>query len=94
MVLYQLKLVDQLLKNRWHISSQTTTLQSKETQTSTLLMAFTRSWEKHLTTYLFPNKHMTFNKGEYVGHLEPALTDDITIDQTEAHPTNSVMLQK
>ena len=40
------------------------------------------------------NKHITFNKGEYVGHLEPALTDDTTIDQTEAHPTNSVMLQK
>ena len=42
----------------------------------------------------YTNKHITFNKGEYVGHLEPTLTDDITIDQTEAHPTNSVMLQK
>ena len=42
----------------------------------------------------YTNKHITFNKGEYVGHLEPTLTDDTTIDQTEAHPTNSVMLQK
>ena len=42
----------------------------------------------------YTNKHITFNKGEYVGHLEPTLTDDTTIDQTEAHPTNSVTLQK
>ena len=25
-------------------------------------------------------KHITFKKGEYVGHLEPTLTDDTTID--------------
>ena len=42
----------------------------------------------------YTNKHITFNKGEYVGHHEPALTDDKPIDQTEAHPTNSVILQK
>ena len=79
------------------ISSQMTTLQREETQTSTSLTSFTRSREKHLSTYLFPiiqTKHIAFNKGEYVGHLEPALTDDTTIDQTEAHPTSSVTLQK
>ena len=42
----------------------------------------------------YTNKHITFNKGEYVQHLKPALTDDATIDQREAHPTNSVTLQK
>ena len=42
----------------------------------------------------YTNKHITFNKGEYVGHLEPALKNDTTIDQTEAHPINSVTLQK
>ena len=42
----------------------------------------------------YTNKYITFHKGESVGHLEPTLTDDTTIDQTEAHPTNSVMLQK
>ena len=42
----------------------------------------------------YTNKHITFNKGEYVRHLEPTLTDDKTIDQTGAHPTNSVMPQK
>ena len=42
----------------------------------------------------YTNKHRTFNKGEYVGHLELALTDDTSTDQTETHPTNSVTLQK
>ena len=42
----------------------------------------------------YTKKDITFNKGEYFGHLEPTLTDDTTIDQTEAHPTHSVMLQK
>ena len=35
-----------------------------------------------------------FNKGEYVGYLEPTITDDTTIAQTEVHQTNSIMLQK
>ena len=42
----------------------------------------------------YTNKHLTFHKGEYVGHLEPAITDDTTIDQTEVHQTNSITLQK
>ena len=42
----------------------------------------------------YTNKHITFNKGEYVGHLEPTLMDDTTKDQTGAHPTYSVTLQK
>ena len=29
-----------------------------------------------------------------MGYLEPALTNDTTIDQTEAHQTNRVTLQK
>ena len=97
MALYQLKLVDQSLRNRWHILSQMTTLQRGETQTSTSLMAFTRSREKTSVNILvsnYTNKHITFNKGEYVGHLEPTLTDDTTTDQMEAHSTNSVTLQK
>ena len=42
----------------------------------------------------YTSKHITFNKGEYIGHLEPALHDDTTIDKSEAHSTNSIMLQK
>ena len=42
----------------------------------------------------YTNKHITFCKGEYVGYLEPTLTNDTTIDQTEAHLTNSITLQK
>ena len=39
----------------------------------------------------YTNKHLTFHKGDYVGQLEPAITDDTTIDQTEVHQTNSIM---
>ena len=42
----------------------------------------------------YTNKHITFNKGEYIGHLESTFTDDTTIDQTDTHSTNSVTLQK
>ena len=40
----------------------------------------------------YTNKHITFIKGEYVGYLEPAFTDDTTIDQSDTHSTNSVTL--
>ena len=42
----------------------------------------------------YTNKHITFNKGEYVGHLEPTSMDNTTIDQSETHSTNSITLQK
>ena len=29
----------------------------------------------------YTNKNLTFHKGEYIGHLEPAVIDDTTIDQ-------------
>ena len=40
----------------------------------------------------YTNKHLTFHKGEYIGHLEPAVLD--TTDQQESHQTNSVTLKK
>ena len=40
----------------------------------------------------YTNKHITFDKGEYIGHLEPTVTDD-TIDDSESHSTNSITLQ-
>ena len=42
----------------------------------------------------YTNKHITFNRGESIGHLEPAITNDMTIDQPETHSANSVTLQK
>ena len=42
----------------------------------------------------YTNKHLTFPKGEYIGHLEPAVMDNNTIDQTETHQTNNVTLKK
>ena len=31
----------------------------------------------------YTNKHLTFHKGEYVRHLEPAVIDDSTTEQRE-----------
>ena len=42
----------------------------------------------------YANKYVTFNKGEYIGHLEPAITDDTTIGDLEPHSANSITLQK
>ena len=47
----------------------------------------------------YTNKHIKFNKGEYIGHLEPVIEDSMTSDaqihnQPDAHSTNSVTLQK
>ena len=42
----------------------------------------------------YTNKHLTFHKGEYIGHLEPAVMDGNTIDQQETHHTNSITLKK
>ena len=42
----------------------------------------------------YTNKHVTFNKGEYIGHLKPAIMYDATIDDSEFHSTNSITLQK
>ena len=42
----------------------------------------------------YTNKHLTFHKGEYIGHLEPAVMDNKTIDQQDTHQTNSVTLKK
>ena len=40
----------------------------------------------------YTNKNITFNKGEYVGCIEPPITDSMPSDQPETHPTNSVTL--
>ena len=47
----------------------------------------------------YTNKHFKFNKGKYIGHLEPtredSVTDDThTQDQPNINSTNSVTLQK
>ena len=40
----------------------------------------------------YTNKHLTFHKGEYIGHLEPAVLD--STDQKDIHQANSVTLKK
>ena len=67
----------------------------EEIPTLTSLMAFTRSRTGHLVNILvsnYTNKHLTFHKGEYIGHLEPAVLD--STDQREIHQANSVTLKK
>ena len=41
----------------------------------------------------YTNKHVNFNKGEYIGHLETTITDDTTIEDSEPHSASSVTLQ-
>ena len=40
----------------------------------------------------YTNKHLTFHKGEYIGHLEPIVLD--STDQGETHQANSITLKK
>ena len=40
----------------------------------------------------YTNKHLTFHKGEYIGHLEPVVLD--SMDQKDTHHANSVTLKK
>ena len=47
----------------------------------------------------YTNKHTKFNKGEYIGHLEPIIEDSMTggihtQGQPNTHSTNSITLQK
>ena len=42
----------------------------------------------------YTNKHITFNKGEYIGCLEPTIIDNTSIAQLDTHSANSVTLQK
>ena len=42
----------------------------------------------------YTNKHITFNKREYIGHLEPAIMDDSTVHDSESHTMHSITLQK
>ena len=43
----------------------------------------------------YTNKHITFNKGEYIGHLEPTITEDAPSHHlTSPYTAHSVTLQK
>ena len=42
----------------------------------------------------YTNKHIKFSKGEYIGHLEPAIIDSMPSDQPDTHHNSSVTLRK
>ena len=46
----------------------------------------------NILIFNYTNKHLTFHKGEYIGHLEPKVMDPT--DQGETHQANSITLQK
>ena len=50
-----------------------------------------RTFVNILISY-YTNKHLTFHKGEYIGHLKPAVLD--STDQKDIHHANSVTLKK
>ena len=47
-----------------------------------------------ILVYNYTNKHIIFNKEEYIECLEPTITDDTTLDDSETHSTHSITLQK
>ena len=66
-------------------------------------MASTTSKAKHSVNILVSNhsnKHVTFNKGEYIGHLEPTLENIEeennlhTHKNPDVHTTSSVTIKK
>ena len=66
-------------------------------------MAFTTSKAKHVNILVsnYTNKHITFNKGEYIGHLEPIIEDTEENDKNphfqanpEAQTTYSITTQQ
>ena len=85
------------MKNIWHTSLQTTTLPKGKDPNINIISGIHKIKGRTSVNILvsnFTKKHLTFHKGEYVGHLEPAVIDDTTIEQRETHQTNSVMLKK
>ena len=46
----------------------------------------------NILIFNYTNKHLTFHKGEYIGHLEPAVLDPT--DQKDTHQANSITLKK
>ena len=42
----------------------------------------------------YTNKHLTFNKGEYVRHLEPTVMDDTAIEQRENTSSNQCNIKR
>ena len=48
----------------------------------------------NILVWNYTNKNVTFNKGEYIGCLEPAIMDDMTLVDSESPSTHSITLQK
>ena len=84
------------MKNIWHTSLWKITLQREENPNVIIsgIHKIKGRTSVNILVSNYTNKHLPFHKGEYVRHLEPAVSDDSTIDQGETRQTNSVMLKK
>ena len=61
----------------------------------TPLMESITSKEEHMLMFSFqttPKKHITFNKGEYVGHLEPPTEDMEQIPEDPGSLTTHIII--
>ena len=97
MVLYQLKLTGPVIKEHmaYFITDENLT-KGRDPNISIINSIHKIKGKKSVNILVssYTNKHITFNKGEYIGHLETAITDDTTIGNSEPHSANSITLQK
>ena len=95
MVWSQSRSVDQLSQHIWHTSLQMTVLPKERTQTFNIIDGIHKIKGKTSIDILvsnYMNKHLTFHKGEYIGHLKLAVLD--STDQQDTHQTKSMTLKK
>ena len=84
------------MKNIWHFITDDNTSKGKDPNRN--IISSIHKTKGKTSVYIlvsnYTNKHLTFHKGEYVGHLEPGVMDDTTKEQREIHQANNVTLKK
>ena len=102
MMLYQIKITDQTIKEymAYFITYEDST-KRRDPNINIIngIHNIKRKTSVNVLVSNHTNKHIKFNKGEYIGCLEPAIEDSMTSDtqihnQPHAHSTNSVTLQR
>ena len=98
MALYQLRSKAIQSQDIWHTSSLIKILTKGRDPNINIINSIHNIKGKTSVNILvsnYTNKHIMFNKGEYVGHLEPALEDNNIPfhDYTDAYSANSVTTQ-
>ena len=95
MVWFQSRSVDNLSPHTWHTSLQDDSTPKGQDPNINIIYGLHKIKDRTSVKILvsnYTNKHLTFHKGEYIGHLEPAILDSTY--QKDIHHTNSVTLKK